>query len=198
MWKWPDFEYHVEKWLKYDRSGYNSSHPSLRSPLDLGNPWRPLATCLQITILGEIGHFQATIYAELRDKLEVLKEPCLHSQDSLLSCQSWLDWLDHWLQSLVWAHIHARIRVWEFPKQVKGFSHQYEIWDEIHDFFFWWKLNNYTPNIQDYLFLTQKMTVYKGMGYTLGDIAWVCIHPPLKLVFKIEPSVIAKVPSHKY
>ena len=44
MGKWPDFEYHVGKWLKYDRSGYNSSHPSLGSPLDLGNPWRPLAT----------------------------------------------------------------------------------------------------------------------------------------------------------
>ena len=43
MGKWPDFEYHVGKWLKYDRSGYNSSHPSLGSPLDLGNPWRPLA-----------------------------------------------------------------------------------------------------------------------------------------------------------
>ena len=40
MGKWPDFEYHVGKWLKYDRSGYNSSHPSLGSPLDLGNPWR--------------------------------------------------------------------------------------------------------------------------------------------------------------
>ena len=25
----------------------------------LGDPWRPLATCLKITILGEIGHFQA-------------------------------------------------------------------------------------------------------------------------------------------
>ena len=22
MGKWPDFEYHVGKWLKYDRSGY--------------------------------------------------------------------------------------------------------------------------------------------------------------------------------
>ena len=44
MGKWPDFEYHVGKWLKYDRSGYNSSHPSLGSPLDLGNPWRPLTT----------------------------------------------------------------------------------------------------------------------------------------------------------
>ena len=44
MGKWPDFEYHVGKWLKYDRSGYNSSHPSLGSPWDLGNPWRPLAT----------------------------------------------------------------------------------------------------------------------------------------------------------
>ena len=44
MGKRPDFEYHVGKWLKYDRSGYNSSHPSLGSPLDLGNPWRPLAT----------------------------------------------------------------------------------------------------------------------------------------------------------
>ena len=44
MGKWPNFEYHVGKWLKYDRSGYNSSHPSLGSLLDLGNPWRPFAT----------------------------------------------------------------------------------------------------------------------------------------------------------
>ena len=44
MGKLPDFEYRVGKWLKYDRSGYNSSHPSLGSPWDLGNPWRPLAT----------------------------------------------------------------------------------------------------------------------------------------------------------
>ena len=29
MGKLPDFEYRVEKWFKYDRSGYNSSHPSL-------------------------------------------------------------------------------------------------------------------------------------------------------------------------
>ena len=43
MGKRPDFEYHVGKWLKYDRSGYNSSHPSLGSPWDLGNPCRPLA-----------------------------------------------------------------------------------------------------------------------------------------------------------
>ena len=28
MGKWPDFEYHVGKWFKYDRFGYNSSHPS--------------------------------------------------------------------------------------------------------------------------------------------------------------------------
>ena len=39
-----DFEYHGGKWLKYDLSGFNSSHPSLGSSLDLGNPWRPLAT----------------------------------------------------------------------------------------------------------------------------------------------------------
>ena len=29
MGKWPDFEYHVGKCLKYDRFGSNSSHPSL-------------------------------------------------------------------------------------------------------------------------------------------------------------------------
>ena len=44
MGKLPDFEYLVGKWLKYDRSGYNSSHPYLGPPWDLGNPWRPLAT----------------------------------------------------------------------------------------------------------------------------------------------------------
>ena len=42
--KLPDFEYCVGKWLKYDRFGSDSSHPSLGSPWDLGNPWRPLAT----------------------------------------------------------------------------------------------------------------------------------------------------------
>ena len=42
--KRPDFEYHGGKWLKYDRYGFNSSHPSLGSPLNLGEPWRPLAT----------------------------------------------------------------------------------------------------------------------------------------------------------
>ena len=55
MGKWPDFEYYVGKWLKYDRSGYNSSHPSLGSPWDLGNPWRPLATMPEN---GQNGHFQ--------------------------------------------------------------------------------------------------------------------------------------------
>jgi len=48
--KWPDFEYHVGKLLKYNQSGYNSSHPSLASwgppwTLEtLGDHWRPLAT----------------------------------------------------------------------------------------------------------------------------------------------------------
>ena len=55
MGKLPDFEYRVGKWLKYDRSGYNSSHPSLGSPWDLGNPWRPLATMPEN---GQNGHFQ--------------------------------------------------------------------------------------------------------------------------------------------
>ena len=59
MGKWPDFEYHVGKWLKYDRSGYNSSHPSLGSPLDLGNPWRPLATLGDMPENGQNDHFQA-------------------------------------------------------------------------------------------------------------------------------------------
>ena len=59
MGKWPDFEYHVGKWLKYDRSGFNSSHPSLGSPLNLGDPWQPLATCLKMVILAIFRHFQA-------------------------------------------------------------------------------------------------------------------------------------------
>ena len=47
MGKWPDFEYHVGKWLRYDRFGSNSSQPTLVSPLNLGDawglgdPWRP-------------------------------------------------------------------------------------------------------------------------------------------------------------
>ena len=44
MGKWPDFEYRVGKWLEYDRFGSNSSQPTLGSPLNLGDPWRPLAT----------------------------------------------------------------------------------------------------------------------------------------------------------
>ena len=46
MEKWADFEYHVGKWLKYDRSGYNSSHPSLGSPL--------MVWCIELT---SSGHF---------------------------------------------------------------------------------------------------------------------------------------------
>ena len=61
MGKWPNFEYHDGKRLKYDRFGSNSSQPTLGSPLNLGDPWRPLATCLKITILGEIGHFPIEI-----------------------------------------------------------------------------------------------------------------------------------------
>ena len=51
MGKWPkinqkraNFKIRLILTLKYDRSGYNSSHPSLGSPWDLGNPWWPLAT----------------------------------------------------------------------------------------------------------------------------------------------------------
>ena len=40
MGKWPDFEYHVGKWLKYDRFGSNSSQPTLGFPLNLGDPWQ--------------------------------------------------------------------------------------------------------------------------------------------------------------
>ena len=34
MGKWPNSEYHGGKWLKYDRSGFNSSRPSLGSQID--------------------------------------------------------------------------------------------------------------------------------------------------------------------
>ena len=59
MGKWPNFKYHGGKWLKYDRSGFNLSHPSLGPPLNLGDPWRPLATCLKMVILTIFRHFQA-------------------------------------------------------------------------------------------------------------------------------------------
>ena len=69
MGQWPDFEYHGGKWLKYDWSGFNSSHPSLGSPLNLGDPWRPLATIgdswRPLATIGDMpenghfGHFQA-------------------------------------------------------------------------------------------------------------------------------------------
>ena len=54
MGKWPNFEYHVGKWLKYDRFGSNSSQPTLGSPLNLVSSWRPLAT---IADMLENGHF---------------------------------------------------------------------------------------------------------------------------------------------
>ena len=61
-----DFEYHVAKWLKYDRSVYNSSQPSLGSSwvvwcIELSNGgciWS-FPICLKMMILGENHHFQA-------------------------------------------------------------------------------------------------------------------------------------------
>ena len=52
MGKWPDFEYHVGKWLKYDRFGSNSSQPTM------GFPWT-LATIGDMPDNGNFGHFQA-------------------------------------------------------------------------------------------------------------------------------------------
>ena len=49
MGKWPNFEYHGGKWHKYDRSGYNSSHPSLESPL--------IVWCIELTSSGHIWSF---------------------------------------------------------------------------------------------------------------------------------------------
>ena len=48
MRKWPDFEYHVGKWLKYDRSGFNSSH---QSPW-----WFDALNSLPVVILGHFRH----------------------------------------------------------------------------------------------------------------------------------------------
>ena len=63
MGKWPDFEYHVGKWLKYDRFGSNSSQPTLRFPpwtlATLGDHWRPLATIGDMPENGHFGDFQA-------------------------------------------------------------------------------------------------------------------------------------------
>ena len=63
MGKWPDFEYHVGKWLKYGRFGSNSSQPTLGSPLNLGDPWRPLVTCL---IMGILAIFKITVKSNHR------------------------------------------------------------------------------------------------------------------------------------
>ena len=54
MGKWPDFEYHVGKWLKYDRSGYPWGPPWTLETL--GDLWRPLATMSEN---GNFDHFQA-------------------------------------------------------------------------------------------------------------------------------------------
>ena len=58
MGKWPDFEYHVGKWLKYDRFGSNSSQPTLGPPLNLSDPWRPLATIGDMLEHGHVGNGQ--------------------------------------------------------------------------------------------------------------------------------------------
>ena len=56
MGKWPDFEYHGGKWLKNDRSGFNSSHPSLGSPLNLGDHWWHAWECLKLAKMTIFRH----------------------------------------------------------------------------------------------------------------------------------------------
>ena len=55
MGKWPDFEYHVGKWLKYDRSGYNTSQVEI-----LNQPWGPPWTYFP-TWYSKSGHFPIEI-----------------------------------------------------------------------------------------------------------------------------------------
>ena len=61
MGKWPDFEYHGGK---YDQSGFNSSHPSLGSPLIVwcieltsSGTFRSFPTCLKMVILDHFLSF---------------------------------------------------------------------------------------------------------------------------------------------
>ena len=56
MGKWPNSEYHGGKWLKYDQSGFNSSHPSLGSPLNLGDHWQDVWKCLKIAKMTIFRH----------------------------------------------------------------------------------------------------------------------------------------------
>ena len=59
MGKWPDFEYQVGKWLKYDRlilTHLNQPWGPHWTLETLGDPWRPLATCLKMVILAIFRH----------------------------------------------------------------------------------------------------------------------------------------------
>ena len=83
MGKWPDFEYHVRKWVRYDRSGYNSSHPSLGSPL--------MVWCIDLTSSGHIWSFPKIFLKTAKMTLIVTPVPlktcpriCAESQLHLL------------------------------------------------------------------------------------------------------------------
>ena len=90
-----DFEYHVAKWLKYDRSVYNSSHPSLGSLwmvwcIELtssGHIWS-FPTCLKMVIFTQNHHFQA--YRKWPNTTTITK---FNASNHLGGPQGWLRWV---------------------------------------------------------------------------------------------------------
>ena len=69
--KWPDFEYHGGKWLKYDRFGFNSSHPSLGSTL--------IVCCIELTSSGTFRSFPRCLKMVIFPLEFPLKTKCLQN-----------------------------------------------------------------------------------------------------------------------
>ena len=120
MGKWPDFEYHGGKWLKYDWSGFSSSHPSLGSPL--------MVWCIKLTSSGTFRSFPTCLKIASHPRLKKLFWDTLMFSDECSmfnyridqwSFQSWWQWLDTGLFS--WAtHVW-----WPSDKTERSFSGQY-------------------------------------------------------------------------
>ena len=76
------FEYHVGKWLEYDRSGYNSSHPSLGSLL--------MVWCIELTFSGTFRSFPTCLeMAKMDINLHLSPMPVSHIQVVDLSFPFW-------------------------------------------------------------------------------------------------------------
>ena len=88
MGKWPDFEYHGGKWLKYDWSGFSSSHPSLGSPL--------MVWCIKLTSSGTFRSFPTCLeMAKMDINLHLSPMPVSHIQVVDLSSPIWSSFICH-------------------------------------------------------------------------------------------------------